>query len=66
MKRKLEQDAEGILKLMASNGLVANPLTTTLLMMNKKEKEIVRIKGGESYIEQEPMAKLQDDKMGWK
>ncbi len=70
VKRKLEQDAEEVLKFMASNGLVANPSKTTLLMMNKKDEEIVRIKVGESYIEQESVAKLLgilvDDEMGWK
>jgi hypothetical protein len=49
---------------------VANPSKTTLLMMNKKDEEIVRIKVGESYIEQESVAKLLgilvDDEMGWK
>ena len=70
VKRKLEQDAEEVLKFMASNGLLANPSKTTLLMMNKKDEEIVRIKVGESYIEQESVAKLLgilvDDEMGWK
>ena len=38
VKRKLEQDAEEILKFMASNGLMANPAKATLLMMNTEQK----------------------------
>ena len=38
---------------MASNGLVANPTKTTLLVMNNKEDEEVKVKLGEVVITQE-------------
>ena len=36
--KKLEENGEEILKFMASNGLVANPTETTLLITNIKEE----------------------------
>ena len=55
---------------MASNGLVANSSKTTLLVMNKKDKKIIKIKVGESYIKQKPVIILLgvvvDDEMVWK
>ena len=47
VKGTLEQDAEDILKFIASNGLVENPPKITLLVMNKKDKEIIKV-GGKS------------------
>ena len=38
VREKMEEDAEEILKIMASNGLVANPSKTMLILMNKKKK----------------------------
>ena len=70
MKTKLEEDAEEILKFMASNGLVANPTKTTLLIMNNKEEEEVEVKVGNVQITQEKTSKLLgisvDDDLGWK
>ena len=70
VKEKLEEDAEEILKYMASNGLVANPTKTTLLMMNQNTEERIKIKVGEANIEQERVAKLQgvvvDDELSWR
>ena len=37
-ERKLEEDAEEILKFVASNCLVANPSKSMLIVMNKKKK----------------------------
>ena len=68
--RMLEEDAEQILKFMASNGLVANPTKTTLLVLNNRMEEEVKVKVGESYITQEKTTKLLgvniDDELGWK
>ena len=58
VRGKMEEDAEEILKFMASNGLVANPSKTMLIVMNKKEEEPMKVKVGETYIEQEHTAKL--------
>ena len=70
VKEKLEEDAEEILKYMASNGLVANPTKTTLLMMNQNTEERIKIKVGEANIEQEKVAKLLgvvlDDELSWR
>ena len=70
MREKLEEDAEEILKFMASNGLVANPSKTTLIVMNKKGEQPMKVKVGETYVKQEHTAKLLgvqvDDEMGWK
>ena len=43
---------------MASNGLVANPTKTTLMILNFKGKEKVIIKIGEALISQVNNAKL--------
>ena len=55
---------------MASNGLVANPTKTTLLIMNNKEEEEVEVKVGNVQITQEKASKLLevsiDDDLGWK
>jgi hypothetical protein len=37
--RKLQADAEGILKFVASNGLVADPVKTDFMMLNQGKKE---------------------------
>ena len=58
VKMKLEEDANNVLKFMASNGLVANPNKTTLLILNNKGKEKVKIKIGEALISQVEDAKL--------
>jgi hypothetical protein len=55
---KLEQDANNVLKFMASNGLVANLTKTTLMILNFKGKEKVIIKIGEALISQVDNAKL--------
>jgi hypothetical protein len=66
---KLEEDAEEILKFMASNGLVANPTKTNFIVLNNKEKEPLKLKVGKCEIEQERKAKLLgieiDDDQGW-
>ena len=38
VKAKLEEDAHNVLKFMASNGLVANPSKTTLMVLNNSAK----------------------------
>ena len=68
--RKLEEDAINVLKFMASNGLVANPSKTTLLILNNRNGEEIEIKIGETKIKQDKEAKLlgvkiQDDQK-WK
>ena len=55
---KLEEDAKNVLKFMASNGLVANPSKTTLLILNHKSDEPVSIKIGTDVVKQEVDAKL--------
>ena len=42
--QRLEEDAENVLKFMASNGLVANPTKTTLMILNNKNGEKISIK----------------------
>ena len=53
---------------MALNGLVAKPVKTTLLLMNKKKEEALRV--GEVLIQQEKTSKLLgiciDHALGWK
>ena len=53
---------------MALNGLVAKPVKTTLLLMNKKKEEALRV--GEVLIQQEKTSKELginiDDDLGWK
>ena len=43
---------------MASNKLVANATKTTLLFMNLKEEQDVKVKVGEAEIKREKSAKL--------
>ena len=50
VKEKLEQDAEEILKFVASNGLVANPSKTTLMLMNAKQEGPFKVIVGDSSI----------------
>ena len=50
--KKLQEDAEGILQFMASNGLVANPTKTEFVILNnnrKKEEEEEPLKIRASY-----------------
>ena len=56
----LEEDAVGVLKFMASNGLLANPTKTTLMVINNKNKDepTLEVKVGEALIKQEKSAKL--------
>jgi hypothetical protein len=56
--RKLEEDVINVLKFMASNGLVANPSKTILLILNKNSGEEIEIKIGEMKIKQDKEAKL--------
>jgi hypothetical protein len=68
--RKLEEDAINVMKFTASNGLVANPSKTTLLILNNNSGEEIEIKIGETKIKQDKEAKLlgvkiQDDQ-NWK
>ena len=66
---KLEEDAEQVLKFMASNGLVANPSKTTLMILNHKVETPVEIKVGQNTIKQEMSSKLLgvyiNDKENW-
>jgi hypothetical protein len=68
---KLEHDAEEVLKFMASNGLIANALKTTLIILNNKTNKIfpTQIKIGKTTIIQEKTVKLLgmtfDEKLGW-
>ena len=43
VKRKLEEDADRALKFMASNGLMANPSKTTLMILNYKADSPIEI-----------------------
>ena len=47
---KLEEDALLVLKYMASNKLVANATKTTLLFMNLKGEQDIKIKIGKDEI----------------
>ena len=58
VKAKLEEDAEQVLKFMASNGLVANPSKTTLMILNHKTDTPVEITVGGKTIIQEKSSKL--------
>ena len=57
---------------MASNGLVANPKTTSLIILNQRERkdEVISIKIGNEPVQQEKSAKLLgitfDSNQGWK
>ena len=66
---KLEEDGEEILKFMASNGLVANPQKTTLLIMNNKEEGEVQVTVGNATVSQQKSSKLLgvqiDEDMNW-
>ena len=59
---KLESDAEGMLSFMASNGLVANPNKTVLLLLGRKKTEAepntYTIKVGESSVTNSTHTKL--------
>ena len=57
-ERKLEIDADRILRFMASNDLVANPSKTTFMVLNHKSHELIKVKVGECEITQEKSAKL--------
>ena len=59
--KMLEEDAEEILKFMASNELVANPAKTVFMMLNSKNKDsnITRkIKVGDHYVVESISSKL--------
>jgi hypothetical protein len=58
IKSKLVEDAKMVLKFMTSNGLVANLLKTTLMILNSKEISSLEIKVGNSTFKQVPTAKL--------
>ena len=73
--KKLEEDAEGILQFMASNGLVANPSKTEFILLNNKRKkedegEVVKIRVGDTEIPQSKSARLLgidlDEDQKWK
>ena len=55
----MEEDAENVLKYMASNGLVANAAKNSFLVLNYKQtSEIMKIRIGEDWVERETSAKL--------
>ena len=56
----LEADADIIIKYMASNGLMANKKKTVFMLINNKEQsaEKIKIKVGDTEIEQESTTKL--------
>ena len=58
----LEEDADAILKFMASNGLVANQNKTVFMLLNLKKKKpddhLIQIRVGENRIEQVSTTKL--------
>ncbi len=58
VKFKLKEDAEQVLRFTASNGLVANPTKTTLMILNHKAQVLVEIKVGKAKIIQEICSKL--------
>ena len=70
--KKMEEDAKNVLQFMASNGLVANPKKTSLIILNQKVRkdEVIKIKIGNDYVSQEKSAKLLgvtfDSNQGWK
>ena len=69
VRSKLEEDANQVLKFMASNGLVANSSKTTLMFINGKKEKDIEIQVGDSMVKQESTAKLLgimiDDNMKW-
>ena len=70
--KKLELDAINVLRFMASNGLVANPKKTSLIILNQRirKDEIITVKIGNELVQQEKSAKLLgimfDANQGWK
>ena len=59
--KKLEEDADDILRFMASNGLVANPTKTVFMLFSSKQKvesELKQIKVGVHTITESSNAKL--------
>ena len=63
MIRRLEIDALGVLKFMASNGLIANPKKTSLVILNngkikEKTEDRIKVKIGKDTVTQEESAKL--------
>ena len=58
VKKKLEEDADQVLKFMASNGLVANPSKTTLMILNHNSDSAMEINVGGKTIIQEKSSKL--------
>ena len=68
--KNLENNAERVLKYMASNGLVANPTKTVFMMIGEKEDANMKVKVGDALITRSRSAKLLgmdiDDDMKWK
>jgi hypothetical protein len=58
--KKLEEDAENVLKFMASNGLVANPTKTVFMMLNSKNPSQTprKVRIGNSEVEESADSKL--------
>ena len=74
VKRRLESDAKNVLRFMASNGLVAYPKKTTLVILNQKQNlsngTPISLKIGSDTITQEKEGKLLgltfNEKQDWK
>ena len=72
--KNLEEDADAILRFMASNGLVANASKTVFMLLNHKDKSEekipISIKVGNNDVVQERNTKLLgmkiDDNLSWK
>ena len=62
MITNLEEDAKGIVKFMASNGLVANPSKTEFMLINKEkgaeQDSPSKIRVGQAEITEAQSAKL--------
>ena len=60
LKTKLEEDAVRVLQFMASNGLVANPKKTVLMILNSKNKTETKrsIKVGDADIDESECSRL--------
>ena len=58
--KKLEEDADCVLKFMASNGLVANPQKTVFMMLNSKNQSNVprKVRIGNSEVTESSNSKL--------
>ena len=56
--QRMEKDADGILRYMASNGLVANPQKTVFMMLGNRSGKECTIKVGNAHITQATTAKL--------